>query len=246
MRSTIRCNTRWSVALIAAFWVSLVACDNESLVGQREEATGEMTVFISLGKALQSQIARAEVVVTASDMVEMRVELTVDGTSLRGTVTGIPAGANRLFTLNAYDSGGSLTYTGSEMANIIAGGPPAQVEVTLRSVSGPTGGPALAIRGSPLVTQGRTDFGWSSSGSGEAARIAGEIENTGTATAENVRLTVTLRDPNGNLLGRVRDHAVGTIQPGDSELFEVFIESVFSGFGVDTSSYQVEVDINSD
>ena len=61
-----------------------------------------------------------------------------------------------------------------------------------------------------------------------------------------MRVTVTLRDPSDNLLGRVRNHVVGSIEAGSSELFEVFIETVFSDNLVNTSSYQVEVDISYD
>jgi hypothetical protein len=50
----------------------------------------------------------------------------------------------------------------------------------------------------------------------------------------------------GNLLGRVRNHVVGTIEAGSSELFEVIIETVFSDNRIETSSYQVEVDISYD
>ena len=245
MRSTTKCRRRSSLALIAVCCASLVACNNEVPVGLQEEASGEISIQISLAKVVQSQISRAEVVVSGSGMSDITAELSANGASWSGTVVGIPAGADRLFTLNTYDAGGSLNYTGSALADIVAG-EKARVEVTLRSVSGPVGGPSLEVRGSPLITQGGTDYGWSASLIGEDARIAGEIENKGTIAAENVRVTVTLRDPNGNLLGRVRDHVIGTIRPGDSELFEVFIEDVFSDFEVNTSSYEVEVDISSD
>ena len=102
----------------------------------------------------------------------------------------------------------------------------------------------MARRGTPQITQGHNrSSGWSSIISGQDARITGEIENTGTQTALNVRVTVTLRDPSDNLLGRVRNHVVGSIEAGSSEPFVVIIEDGFSETSVETSSYQVEVDI---
>ena len=61
-----------------------------------------------------------------------------------------------------------------------------------------------------------------------------------------MRVTVTLRDPSDNLLGRVRNHVVGSIEAGNSELFAVIIKNAFSETSVETSSYQVEVDISYD
>ena len=111
----------------------------------------------------------------------------------------------------------------------------------------PVGSSVLEVRGTPSITQGYLlDSSWTADTYSQDARILGEIANQGTITAANVRITVTLRDSNENLLGRVRDHAVGTIQPGDSELFEIFVMDVFSEFGVDTSAYQIEVDISDD
>ena len=100
---------------------------------------------------------------------------------------------------------------------------------------------SIGVREAKAVNEG-----WTSSFIGEEAQITGEIENTGTQTAQNVKVTVTLRDPSGNLLGRVRNHVVGSIEAGNSELFEVIIESAFSDNRIETSSYQVEVDISYD
>lgn len=246
VRSTIERGTCFRLILIAACCVSLVACDSESLVGQSEEATGEMTVFIPLAKAVQSQIARAEVVVSAAGMSNITEALSINGSSMSGTVIRIPAGADRLFTLNTYDSSGSLNYTGSAMADIVVG-ELVRVEVTLRSVDSPVGGPVLKVIGKPSIIQGYYSGGsWDSGGYYDDVRITGEIENQGTITAESVRITVTLRDSSGNLMARWRDEAVGTIQSGDSELFVLFSRDVFTSSNVLTSSWQVDVEINHD
>lgn len=59
----------------------------------------------------------------------------IAGNSARGTVHSIPPGAHRLFTLNAYDTSGTLTHTGSAASDISAGRT-AQVRISLRAVSG--------------------------------------------------------------------------------------------------------------
>ena len=119
----------------------------------------------------------------------------------------------------------------------------AVIRIEPRSV---IGGPVVGVQGSPLITQGYNSFSdWSATFVGEDARITLEIVNTGTEAAANVRVTVTLRDPNGNLIGRM-DGAVGTVQPDGSELFVVVIENAFSESSIDTSAYRVEVDISHD
>ena len=205
VRSTIESRRRGSLALIAAFCVSLVACDNESPVGQQEEAAGEITVLIPLSKAVQSQIARAEVVISASDMTTVSQNLQVSGNTLAGTVRSIPAGSGRVFTINAYDSGDNLTYTGSATATVIAGGQ-VTVSITVRSVAA-SGTPQLTI--SSVVSAER---------GGGRTTITGEIANTGTAAATGVVIAFRARNSSNAPISDATA-SVGTVGANESELF---------------------------
>lgn len=241
-----RAATATLMTLCALAIAMLGACDSRvTSYDKGEQSESEVSISIPLSKVLAAVIARAQVVITASGMDELSQDLRVDGSMLTGTVTGIPAGLDRLFTLNAYDAGGTLLYTGSSSVDIIAG-TSVPVEVTLRSTSTPIDGSSLVVQGTPIVTQGtlHSFSDWSSLSFGNDARITGEITNDGSAAAYNVTVTVTLRTPAGDLLGRVRDHIVGTINEMDSELFTVFILDVFSTSVVDTTPYQVEIKIH--
>ena len=101
----------------------LCSCEITSLPTQEEtgQKAGEISVAIRLSKIAAASISRAEVVVTGSGMTDIRQTLTVSSSTITGNVTGIPAGANRLFTLNGYDAAGNLSYTGSATATITAG-----------------------------------------------------------------------------------------------------------------------------
>jgi hypothetical protein len=239
-------NTVRRFAPVLALLCHMVAagCGSDSGVLNEPAEGGHASVAIPLSKVAAASIASGEVVVSATDMSDLRQALIVSGSLVTGTVTDIPAGKGRLFTLNAYDASGVMTYTGGNTADVVAG-ERVRVEVTLRPVSGTSGQLALALRGTPLVVQG-DDYeftGWSPSSVGNDARITGEIANTGERAA-GVTITVTLRDPSENLLGRVRNHEIGTIGAGDSELFAVVIPDVFSEYNIVTSTYQVEVEIH--
>jgi ribosomal protein L21 len=67
-------------------------------------------------------------------MTEIRQYLTISGNIVSGTVRDIPAGANRFFTLNGYDASGTLTYTGSSVAEVIPG-ENITVRITLKRLS---------------------------------------------------------------------------------------------------------------
>ena len=101
------------------------------------------------------------------------------------------------------------------------------------------------LRGTPIITQGTVsdyDGDWRATDAGEDARITGEIENTGSTRASRVVITVTLRNSGGSLIGRKRNHSVGAINAGESELFEVFLTEAFSDYDVNTNSFTAEVD----
>ena len=124
----------------------------------RPAQTGELAIAIRMGKLAQETIARAEAVVTASDMDTITQDLTVDGNTISGFLPAIPAGSNRLFTLNAYDSANDLMYTGSSTTDVEAG-----TQTTLRItmhkvVPEETAPPLLTFQGSGNGTTGLFDL----------------------------------------------------------------------------------------
>lgn len=126
---------------VAPFWVvacclALASCEGGELPAGpvKDQETGRLSVSIKLGKIAAASISRAELLVTGSGLVEVRQDLTVSGDTVTGTITDIPAGPDRMFTLNGYDASGILTYTGSATATVIAG-----QQVTVRIVLRPTG-----------------------------------------------------------------------------------------------------------
>jgi len=79
-----------------------------------------------------------EVVISGSNMEEMRVDLTISGATPNGTVMGIPAGDQRQFTVNGYDASGAVAYTGSATLDLPAG-EVVPVHVVVRSTTGGSG-----------------------------------------------------------------------------------------------------------
>ncbi|MBN97989.1 MAG: hypothetical protein CME16_01895 [Gemmatimonadetes bacterium] len=64
---------------------------------------------------------RAEVVVTGADMAPLRHELKIEGNRLVGTLSGVPAGTRRRFTITVYNSAGSMLATGAAQIDLQAG-----------------------------------------------------------------------------------------------------------------------------
>jgi formylglycine-generating enzyme required for sulfatase activity len=89
-------------------------------------------------------------------MAEVRQELTISGDTVSGTVRGVPAGTGRVFTINGYDAGGSVVYTGAATAEVLAG-----QQVTVRIVLRPAvaGGPEEGITAT-LPGGATVDFLW--------------------------------------------------------------------------------------
>lgn len=121
---------------IATLVVSLASCDRRSSptdVGLDAPERESVSVAIPVGKVVAAILARAEVVVSAVDMEQIRQELVVSGDVITGTIRGIPAGTARTFTLNGYDRFGRLVYSGSQQTDILPG-QMASVAITLRRV----------------------------------------------------------------------------------------------------------------
>ncbi|MGY5877162.1 MAG: hypothetical protein RTU30_15530 [Candidatus Thorarchaeota archaeon] len=100
-----------------------------------ESRTGTALFKIEIPSQLQSVIESIEAVVSASDMDTMRSYLAISGDSLAyGTISAIPVGKDRLFTLNAYKIDGIKSHTGSSNADVTPD--TVQVEITLMPITG--------------------------------------------------------------------------------------------------------------
>jgi hypothetical protein len=181
------------------------------------EPTGEISVAIRVGKIAAASISRAEIVVTATGMAEIRQALTISGNAISGTVRGIPAGSGRLFTLNGYDGSDVLTYIGSATATIVAG-ETVQVGITVRSTT-VAGMPILNVQ--PTITveynpsTGRTT-------------ITVELTNTGTAAATGVAMWFRARNAAGAAISDA-NASVGTVEKGTSQLVRVTFNDTSGG-----------------
>ena len=202
------CPVPWPLLLLLC--AGLVFCSGDTLTQPEVRDSGKASVAISLGKVVATTLSRVEVVITGSDMDEIRQDLTISGTRATGTVRGIPAGADRLFTLNGYDSSEGLAYTGSATADVIAG-EQVTVRITMRRVGAPAGKPQIRVAGSASAQ--RPDC----CGIG-ATTITGEIENTGDGDATNVVLDFRARNISGAAISDSRA-TIGTVKEGESKLF---------------------------
>ena len=182
-----------------------VSCESgKTPVQPKDEETGHLSVSIKLGKVAAASISRAEIVVTGTDIADIRQDLTVTGDTITGTVTGIPAGSDRLFTLNGYDVAGILTYTGSATAAVIAG-QQVVVRIIVNRVTS-AGKAVLKIQPSLFVDRSVGAF------------VTGEISNTGTVDATGVEIHFRARDVAGAPIQDLTV-SVGTIIAGQSNLF---------------------------
>ena len=107
-------------ALFTVTSLTVVGCDSPTdSLGISDGA--DVQIAIPLSKAAQARIVSAEVIVDGAGMIAIRVPLEIDGNSMSGTVSDIPKGTSRSFTIKAYGSDGILAYSGSSTASVVAG-----------------------------------------------------------------------------------------------------------------------------
>ena len=112
--------------LVCALCVGVTACSDSALTRPKASDGGEAAFFIR-SKVVAATLSRAEVVITGSNMDEIRQDLTIDEDVITGIVRDIPAGDERRFVLNGYDSSGNLAYSGSAIADVVT-----ESQVTVR------------------------------------------------------------------------------------------------------------------
>jgi|GEM_PF-4368716 len=82
--------------------------------------TATISFAFSIPPEIQSLVSTAEAIVSASDMDTIFQTLTVSPNSVSGIIEAIPAGDDRKFEVNVYDSSGVLTYSGEAISKVLA------------------------------------------------------------------------------------------------------------------------------
>ena len=110
-----------SSLLLAAFLGPLACGDRRTAPTGAEEASAVVLLTAKVDAEVAAKLVQVEVTVTAADMPAMRQTLAVDGDRIVGTVSEIPAGAARLFTVSGYDATGTLVASGSAKLDLSPG-----------------------------------------------------------------------------------------------------------------------------
>jgi len=150
------CNQRLSsfaakptaILTIFALFLSFLSCgDREGLVSHQADDQS-VAIGISLGKVAVSVVVRAEIVVSAEDIQTITAPLVIEEGKLLGSIV-VPTGADRLFTINAYDINDALIYTGHVRADVGAGGNVTLPRITVTPVEAPSDLPPIVTKTAP-------------------------------------------------------------------------------------------------
>ena len=121
-----------SVYLLSSLAVCLcfVSCSNPNTILQVNDGSGfaKIRLTASAGSPFTEVADSAVVTVSSSGMKSIVMNLTIEDTVVFGTVEDIPAGENRLFRIDIFDSAGIVQYSGSTTADIL---PDSTVDVTI-------------------------------------------------------------------------------------------------------------------
>nr|WP_240359190.1 hypothetical protein [Pyxidicoccus trucidator] len=100
--------------------------------------TGSFQLAVSVPQALSSSdVTHVQVTVSASDMTSLVVDLARSNGSWGGLIGNIPAGSNRSFLAQAFDSSGSLLFQGQTAGVSISANQITAVALILQEVSPP-------------------------------------------------------------------------------------------------------------
>ena len=119
---TMRTCLKIGSSLLLAALLGILACGDRRTVPTGAEEVGAVVLLTAKVDAeVAARLVQVEVVVTGADMPAMRQTLAVDGDRIVGTVSEIPAGAARLFTVSGYDAAGTLAASGSAKLDLDPG-----------------------------------------------------------------------------------------------------------------------------
>src|SRR4051812_37194419 len=115
-------------ALAAALLISFAACNSQP--------TGSVRVAASVSQALSaSDVTRVKVTVSASDMTSLVVELAKSNGTWGGLIGNVPAGSNRSFLAEAFDSSNTKRFQGQTSGVTITANLTTAVALTLQELS---------------------------------------------------------------------------------------------------------------
>lgn len=110
--------------LVICAGMALVGCSEKplSIVLPAQEGYGSASLkIVAAANTPFHRLAKiAGISISASDMLTITQALNVTDSGLEGTITGIPAGKNRLFSISVFDSLDTLQYKGSSLVNVVA------------------------------------------------------------------------------------------------------------------------------
>ncbi|MFC1540402.1 Kelch repeat-containing protein [Gemmatimonadota bacterium] len=119
------------VGLLLALTLSITGCEEPFAPGE----TGSAAVSMQIPAEMVATIGRIVLTVTGSDMDPIEQDLTIEGNEAKGTIETIPAGLDRLFTVDVYNASEVRTHTGS-VTSLILPGMTVELEITLSPVTG--------------------------------------------------------------------------------------------------------------
>jgi hypothetical protein len=115
----------------------LMGCANNAIGVDEEISEGTSVALFKITAGSNTPFSRiadsASLKISAPDMEDLYRALTIVDSAVIGTVTGIPAGKGRLFTVSVFDSLDSLQYLGTATADLPRGGT-VNVPITLYRV----------------------------------------------------------------------------------------------------------------
>jgi hypothetical protein len=99
--------------------------------------TGSAQFAVSVPQALSASISRVSVTASAADFPSFSVDLASSNGSWGGLLGSLPAGSNRSFQAQAFDSSGTRLYEGSATGVSISANQTVLVAITLQQVNAP-------------------------------------------------------------------------------------------------------------
>ncbi|RKH21499.1 hypothetical protein D7X74_00980 [Corallococcus sp. CA047B] len=181
--------------------------------------TGSTQLAVSVPQALAASITRVSVTSSAADFPSVSVDLASSNGAWGGVLGNIPAGANRSFLAQAFDTSGTLLFQGSASGVSIVANQTALVAITLQQVDAPppflnaaplidslvTSSTSVAAGGSLSLIAAAHDpnpgdtltYAWSSTAGAFSSASSASTSWTAPASTGLQTLTFTVTDPGG-------------------------------------------------
>jgi len=136
---------------------AMLSCSETPDQALSPEPQGSGQALLKITAAADSPFSRiadhATVTVSAPDMLTMSSALTVTDSSVEGSITGIPAGKDRLFEVEVFDSVDTVQYRGSGVADVVADSS-VKVAINVVRVSGAVVIDGSIVEGDSLPVEG--------------------------------------------------------------------------------------------